>query len=34
VRPNNEDSFIALAFDGREVRRLGKIGEAAASAND
>lgn len=34
VRPNNEDSFIALAFDGREVRRLGKIGEASASAND
>jgi protein phosphatase len=34
VRPNNEDSFIALAFDGREVRRLGKIGEASASASD
>lgn len=27
VRPNNEDAFLALTVDGREVRRLGKIGE-------
>jgi serine/threonine protein phosphatase PrpC len=34
VRPNNEDAFLALAFDGREVRRLGKFGEASASTSD
>jgi protein phosphatase len=34
VRPNNEDSFLALAFDGREVRRLGKIGNASSAASD
>ena len=34
VRPNNEDAFLALAFDGREVRRLGKFGEASAAASD
>jgi protein phosphatase len=34
VRPNNEDAFLALAFDGREVRRLGKFGEASAANND
>ena len=34
VRPNNEDSFLALAFDGREVRRLGKIGNASSNASD
>lgn len=34
VRPNNEDAFLALAFDGREVRRLGKFGEASAASND
>jgi len=28
VRPNNEDAFLGLAFDGYEVRRLGKFGEA------
>ena len=27
VRTNNEDSFLALQFDAREVHRLGKIGE-------
>ena len=26
VRPNNEDTFLALEFDGREVRYLGKTG--------
>jgi protein phosphatase len=34
VRPNNEDSFLALAFDGHEVRYLGKIGEASLRGND
>jgi serine/threonine protein phosphatase PrpC len=29
VRKNNEDSFLALQFDAREVRRLGKVGEAS-----
>jgi serine/threonine protein phosphatase PrpC len=28
VRKNNEDSFLALQFDAREVHYLGKIGEA------
>ena len=28
-RPNNEDAFLALTFDAREVRYLGKIGEAS-----
>jgi len=28
VRPQNEDSFIALQFDARETHRLGKIGES------
>ncbi len=28
VRKNNEDTFLALQFDAREIRYLGKIGEA------
>ena len=28
VRPTNEDSFLALQFDAREIHRLGKIGDA------
>jgi PPM family protein phosphatase len=34
VRPNNEDSFLGLQFDAREVRHLGKIGEAPTAEND
>ncbi|MBC7366962.1 MAG: serine/threonine-protein phosphatase [Undibacterium sp.] len=34
VRPNNEDAFLALAFDGREVHRLGKFGEASVATSD
>lgn len=34
VRSNNEDAFLALALDGREVRRLGKTGEASLEEND
>ncbi len=34
VRKNNEDSFLALQFDGREVRYLGKIGEASTENTD
>lgn len=34
VRPNNEDSFLALSFDGHEVRYLGKIGEASLGGSD
>lgn len=33
VRKNNEDAFLGLMFDTREVQRLGKIGEAAADKN-
>jgi hypothetical protein len=29
VRKNNEDTFLALTFDGREVRYLGKTGHAS-----
>lgn len=34
VRPNNEDAFLALCFDGHEVRYLGKTGEASAANTD
>lgn len=33
-RPNNEDAFLALAFDGREPRYLGRFGEAALEGSD
>lgn len=33
-RSNNEDAFLALNFDGHEVRYLGKNGEAPLSASD
>lgn len=34
VRPNNEDAFLALAVDDREVRHLGKTGEASLAHAD
>jgi protein phosphatase len=34
VRQNNEDSFLALAFDGHHVTYLGKIGEAPLAPTD
>ena len=34
VRPNNEDVFLALTFDEREVRYLGKTGEASLADAD
>ena len=34
VRPNNEDSFLGLQFDAREVFRLGKTGEASRETTD
>lgn len=34
VRENNEDAFLALAFDAREVRFLGKIGEDTLEGQD
>jgi PPM family protein phosphatase len=34
VRPNNEDAFIALQFDARELHHLGSTGEAATSSHD
>jgi PPM family protein phosphatase len=34
VRPNNEDAFLALAFDSREVRYLGKTGESTLAESD
>ncbi len=33
-RSNNEDAFLALTLDGREVRYLGKVGEAATAGCD
>lgn len=34
VRKNNEDAFLALEFDAREARRLGKIGESSTQNAD
>ena len=34
IRPNNEDSFLGLQFDAREVFRLGKFGEAPTEKTD
>lgn len=34
VRANNEDSFLALQFDAREVRRLGRVGNATTTNAD
>lgn len=34
VRPNNEDAFLGLKFDAREVHHLGKVGEASMSQTD
>jgi serine/threonine protein phosphatase PrpC len=33
-RANNEDSFLGIAFDGHEVRYLGKIGESSMASTD
>ena len=33
-RPNNEDAFLAITFDAREVRYLGKDGEASTADAD
>ena len=34
VRPNNEDAFLALQFDARELHYLGKTGEASGVGSD
>jgi PPM family protein phosphatase len=34
VRKNNEDAFLALTFDGHELRYLGKLGEATLAEAD
>jgi len=34
VRPNNEDSFLGLQFDSREIHHLGRIGEATLTNLD
>ena len=34
VRTNNEDAFLALSFDGHEVRYLGKTGAASLAGTD
>lgn len=34
VRSNNEDTFLALNFDAKEVRYLGKIGESTLDTGD
>lgn len=33
-RQNNEDAFLALTFDAREVRYLGKVGESTLNTGD
>jgi serine/threonine protein phosphatase PrpC len=34
IRPNNEDAFIGMQFDSREIHRLGKHGEASLKHMD
>src|SRR5271169_2514524 len=34
VRPNNEDAFLGLQFDSKEVHHLGKLGEASTKNTD
>ncbi len=34
IRTNNEDAFLGIAFDGHEVRYLGKIGESTMASTD
>lgn len=34
VRPNNEDSFLGLRFDAREVQHLGRVGEDSTERTD
>src|SRR5882757_711030 len=34
VRKNNEDAFLALRFDGKEVYRLAKSGNASTAETD
>jgi protein phosphatase len=34
VRKNNEDAFLGLQFDAREIFRLGKFGETSLAKND
>lgn len=34
VRPNNEDAFLGLQFDGREVRHLGRHGKGLIAQTD
>ncbi|HTJ79642.1 MAG TPA: protein phosphatase 2C domain-containing protein [Rariglobus sp.] len=34
VRLNNEDAFLGLAFDGHEVRYLGKTGDSSTASSD
>lgn len=34
VRKNNEDSFLGLRFDAREVQRLGKTGQSSTAHHD
>ncbi|MBX3731468.1 MAG: serine/threonine-protein phosphatase [Verrucomicrobiae bacterium] len=34
IRPNNEDAFLGLRFDAREVQRLGGFGEATTEQHD
>jgi len=34
IRPNNEDAFLGLQFDAKEVHHLGKIGEASTRNTD
>src|SRR6478736_139188 len=34
VRPNNEDAFLAMQFDAKEIHRLGKSGETSTAKTD
>jgi PPM family protein phosphatase len=33
-RPNNEDAFLAVLFDAREIQHLGRVGEAPMAVKD
>jgi serine/threonine protein phosphatase PrpC len=34
IRPNNEDAFLGLLFDSREVHHLGRVGESSTQNSD
>jgi protein phosphatase len=34
IRPNNEDAFLGICFDGKEIRHLGRVGDELLGGND